>query len=190
MIARNILINVAIIIVITVFGITIMNDIPSSAEKRDLFPGILGNSVLNKNETGRQTVVNISSYDGLVGHIVQGYKATYSGENGTVIVFVAQMSDNISANKSFHDMIAKTGYNRSLGSNQSIKNYIIVARLPVENPEIFAIQKNRNETLHYTFTKLDKVYWIGFSKHDVEYEASILFEVYVNVDKQKSSFDI
>lgn len=190
MISRNTLIQVAMMVIVIGFIAYTVNNVPSADGKRDLFPGILGNAVLKKNESGKQTIANITSYDGFSGNVVQGYKATYSGENGTVIVFVAQMSDNVSANTSFNDMIAQTGYNRSLGSNQSIRNNATVIRLPVENPEIFALQKNANETFHYTFTKLNKVYWIGFSKYDMDYEASMLLEIYINVDKQKSSFDV
>jgi hypothetical protein len=155
-----------------------------------MFPGVIGDAVLRNNETGEQIIKNMTSYDDFHGNVVQGFKATYSGENGTVVIFVAQMSDNVSADRSFKDMIIRNGYNYSIRSNESIFGNITVIKLPVINPEIFAIQKNKNDTFHYTFTKLDKVYWIGFSKWDMEYQtnmdyqASMLMEIYINVDKK------
>ncbi len=190
MISKYVLAKLAIISMIIVFFVNMAINLPSSSREIPLFPGILGNTGLDKNETGKQVIANIVSHDEFDGNIIQGYKATYSGDNGTIIIFVARMSDNVSANKSFNDMIDQTGYNRSLKSNQSIKNNATVIKLPVENPEVFVIRKNKNDTLHYTFTKLDKVYWIGFSKWDIEYHASMLMEIYINVDRQKSIFDV
>ncbi len=190
MVSRNALTNVAIVVIIIGFAISIVTNIPSSNVKIYMFPGVIGDAVLRNNETGEQIIKNMTSYDDFHGNVVQGFKATYSGENGTVVIFVAQMSDNVSADRSFKDMIIRNGYNYSIRSNESIFGNITVIKLPVINPEIFAIQKNKNDTFHYTFTKLDKVYWIGFSKWDMEYQtnmdyqASMLMEIYINVDKK------
>ncbi len=189
MVSKYTLTKLVIVTIIIVIVANMVINLPLSSGDTQLFPGILGNTGLDKNETGKHTIANITSHDGFIGPIIQGYKATYSGDNGTIIIFIAQMLDSGSVNKSFNDMIDQTGYNRSLGSNQSIKNNVTVIKLPVNNPEVFVIWKNKNDALHYTFTKLDKVYWIGFSKHDIEYEASMLMEIYKNVDREKSIFE-
>lgn len=187
MVQRNTLINVAIAVIIIGFAVNIATDLPSSTEKIDIFPGVLGDAVLKNNETGKQAIANMISYDDFQGDIVEGYKVSYSGTNGTTIIYMAQMSDNVSANRSFKDMIIRNGYNYSIGTNESVRDNTTVVKLPVINPEVFAIQKNKNDIFHYTFTKSDKVYWIGFSKWDVEYQANMLMEIYINVDK-KSTF--
>lgn len=186
MISRNTLINVVIMVIVIGFAVNIVNNLPSSTEKIDMFPGVLGDMTLKNNETGKQSIMNMISYDNFHGNVVQGYKANYSGTNGTMIIFMAQMLDNASADRSFKDMIIRNGYNYSAGDNESVWNNITVIKSPMKNPELFALQKG-NDTFHYTFAKLDKVYWIGFSKWDLEYQGSVLMEVYVNVDK-KSNF--
>ncbi len=186
MISRCTVIKVVIMVIIIGFVVNIVINLPSSNEKIDIFPGILGDMTLKNNETGKRAIANMTSYDDFQGNIVQGYKASYSGINGTMIIYIAQMPDNMSANISFKDMIVRNGYNYSIGANESVLNNTAVAKLPVVNPEVFAIQKN-NDTHHFTFTKLDKVYWIGLSELDIEYQVNMLIEVYINVDK-KSMF--
>ena len=176
--------NIAIVVIVIGLAISIVTNQPSSNVKIDMFPGVLGDAVLRSNDTGKQVIANMVSYDNFHGNVVQGYRANYSGINGTVIIFVAQMADNMSADRSFKDMIIRDGYNYSIGTNRSVLDNTTVVKLPVTNPEVFAIQMNRKDTFHYTFTKLDKVYWIGFSKWDVDYQASMLMEIYINVDKK------
>lgn len=182
MISRKAVIQVAMMVIIIGFVVNIVINLPVSTEEKDLFPGILGDMTLKNNETGKQTVANMTSYDNFQGNIIQGYKATYSGVNGTMIIFIAQMSDNMSTIRSFRDMIIRNGYNYSVGINESVKNNTTVIKLPVINPEVFAIQKKKNDTFHYTFAKLDKVYWVGISKLDIEYQANMLMETYVKID--------
>lgn len=191
MIDKGVLAKV-IIMTIIVFGIYVAIDISSTVKSGDerLFPGILGDAILRSNETGKDVVTNITLYDNFRGNIIQGYKANYSGSNGTMIIFIAQMSDNISANRSFKNMITRIGYNESVRPNQSFGNNTTIIKLPVDNPEVFVIQKNKNATWHYTFTKSDKVYWIGFSDPDIEYQARMLIEVYRDVDEKKDDLDI
>lgn len=177
--AKTIVIAVAIIYVAYV----VINIQPSAqGEERKLFPGILGDMLLKSNDTGTYMIKNMTLYDDFRGYVVQGYKATYSGVNGTMIIFIAQTLDNSSANESFNDMAIRIGYNKSVDINQSIKNSDPVIRLPVENPEVFLIQRNNSTIWHYTFTKLDKVYWIGFNSTNIEYHARMLMEVYRSVD--------
>ena len=192
MISRNILIRLVLIIVVSVFGIYVIMDLLSTTRYREesLFRGILGDTILKNNETGKKTIANITSYDGFIGNIIQGYKANYSGRNGTVIIFLAQMPDNTTANRSFKDMVIRAGYDNSAKTNDTDTRNKTVVRLPVENPEVFAMRKNINMTWHYTFTKANKVYWIGFDSKDVEYQADMLIEIYRFVDKENNNFDI
>ena len=187
MISKSILIKIIVVIIIFGFGINIIINLPSNAKEKRLFPGILGDAVLKNNEIGKQVIINMTSYDDFRGNIIQGYRATYSGINGTTIVFVAQMQDNISANISFKDMVVRNGYSENVEHDQ---NDSTIIKLPVENPEVFAMRKNDNMTWHYTFTKLDKVYWIGFSGKNIEYQAGMLIEAYRTIDNDKSSFNI
>lgn len=187
MISRNILIQLAIMVIIIGFIVNVVNNLPSSTEEKVLFPGILGNTVLKNNETGKQIIENMTSYDGFRGDIVQGYKATYLGDNGTVVIFLAQMPDNTTANVSFKDMVIRAGYHGDIEtSNESMRNKTII-RLPVENPEVFAMRKDKTMAWHYTFTKEDKVYWIGFSSMNVDYQADMLIEIYRSIDTTKVS---
>ena len=107
MISKNTLVKVAIIVVVIGFGINVVINLPSSTKEKILFPGILGDTILKNNDTGKQIIENMTSYDGFGGNVIQGYKATYSGRNGTVIIFLAQMPDNTSANISFTKSITE-----------------------------------------------------------------------------------
>jgi hypothetical protein len=89
-------------------------------------------------------------------------------------------------------MVVRAGFNESI-YNESIParitDNITVTKLPVKNPEVFAMQKNINTTLHYVFNKKDKVYWIGFSNDsDIPYQLGMLVEVYKKVDYVKGDF--
>lgn len=183
MISKNILIilTISLVVAIVIINPNIL-DFSYKGEKR-LFPDIIGDSILKNNGTGIYYIKNMTSYDGFRGNIIEGYKAEYSGSNGTMIIFIAQMQDNQSANISLKDMVVRIGYNGSINYNQSLENGSII-KLSVENPEVFVIQRDKNFTWHYTFNKLDKVYWIGFSRQDVQYQVDMLIEVYRNVDKQ------
>jgi hypothetical protein len=185
MISRNNLIQIVIMVIILGFIVNMVTNIPSSAEEKDMFPGILGDMILKNNETGKQAIGGIISYDDFQGYIVQGYRVNYSGVNGTMTVFIAQMSDNMMANKSLNEMVIRDGYDQSINFNQS--DNVNVVKLGVENPEVFAIRKNESIQWHYVFCKLDKVYWIGFSSRNVEYQGDMLMEAYINIDKEKSS---
>lgn len=171
--------------VIIVMIVTIMTNIsvdlfPKKNEKT-MFPGILGDSILKNNDTGIYFIKSMTLYDDFRGNIVQGYKANYSGVNGTIVIFIAQMLDNVSANRSLKDMVTRLGYNQS--SDNLNLTYNSVIKLPVENPEVFVIQKNETR-YHYTFSKEDKIYWVGFSNIDVQYQVDMLIEIYKNVDKK------
>ena len=96
------------------------------------------------------------------------------------------MLDNATANVSFKDMIIRAGYDGSIETGETMGNKTII-RLPVENPEVFAMRKNTNLEWHYTFTKEDKVYWIGFSGTDIEYMGDMLIEIYRQVDMTKDN---
>lgn len=50
--------------------------------------------------------------------------------------------------------------------------------------EIYVIQKDENTTWHYVYLKLDKVYWVGFSKPDIDYQVNMLAEIYRNIDNE------
>ena len=187
----NKLIFIVVLVIFAGFGIGMVN-ISNKDEVRVLFPEIIGDAILDSNETGIYFVRSIVLYDDFRGDVVQGYKATYSGGNGTMIIFMAKMRDNESAYDSLKDMVIRDGYNQ-IGFNETIgdNNFNItlpidnVTRLPVKNPEVYMIQKNKNSTWHYTFTKLDKVYWIGFNNSDIQYQIDMLIATYRNVDKGK-----
>lgn len=172
-----------IIIIIVAIGIVanIIIDFSPKKEEKEIFPGILGDLILKNNETGIYFIKDIISYDNFRGDVVQGYKANYTGRNGTMIIFMAQMKDNISANKSLRDMVIRLGYNQS--SNNLNLTYNNIIKLPVENPNVFVIQRN-NTQYHYTFHKEDKIYWIGFNNVDVQYQIDMLMEVYKYIDKR------
>lgn len=190
MASKNMLINTAIVIS-TIAVIVIFTNVEinlSKNEEKELFPGIIGDSILKNNDTGIYSVRNITVYDDFRGNIVQGYKATYSSSNGTMIIFIAQMSDNITADISLRDMIARTGYNDSASFNETGVDWTVI-KLKVENPEVFVIRKDNRSMWHYTFSKLDKVYWIGFSNEDIDYQLDMLVEVYRDIDRIKGSFD-
>lgn len=183
MVYRNKIIQVVIAIVIIGFFANVAINLPLSVEKENMFPGVIGDTVLKSNDSGISAIRSMTLYDDFRGDVLQGYKANYSGINGTVIIFVAQILDNTSADRSFKDMIIRNGYNYSTGTNESVYNNITVIKLPVVNPEVFVIKKN-NDVPHFTFTKSDKVYWIGFSKWDIQYQLDMLMEIYINVDKK------
>lgn len=189
MMTKESFVSIIVVLIIVGFGINVVINLPSSAKEKVLFPGILGDTVLKNNETGKQVIENMTSYDGFAGNIIQGYKATYSGGNGTVIIFLAQMPDSTVANASFKDMVTRAGYDGSIATNESMINKTVI-RLPVENPQVFAMRKNTNMVWHYTFTKADKVYWIGFSSTDVDYLADMLIEIYRSVDEENNNFNI
>ncbi len=187
MISKGTLIKVVVAVAIIIFIIIAVINLPSSTnlEEKRLFPQIIGDMILKDNETGIYSIRNITSYDNFRGNIIQGYKATYSGSNGTMIIFIAQMPDNDSAIVSIKDMAIRAGYNESAVQDENTTTMKVpyVEKLYVKNPEVFVIQKSENVTWHYTFAKSDKVYWIAFNKPDAEYQLDMLREVYVNVDK-------
>lgn len=191
MVSRDISIKIMIVVVVAVmvvgFGLNILNNISHTEEKR-LFPGIIGDSILKNNETGIYFIKNMILYDDFRGPIVQGYKANYSSINGTIIIFIAQMTDNITANRSLKDMVTRIGYNDSISFNNTDTNWAVL-KLQVQNPEVYVINKDNRSIPHYTFSKLDKVYWIGFSNEDIDYQLDMLVEIFRMVDKTKGSFD-
>lgn len=178
------------IIVVIVFAayavINIQLPVKNDDNKELSFPGIIGDSILKSSETGKDTISNITIYDNFTGDVIQGYKAAYSNpsNNKTMVIFIAQMKDNITANSSLKSMVIRDGYD-STHSNESNDNITIV-KLPVQNPEVFAIRKNKNTMWHYTFYKSDKVYWVGFNNTDMQYQVDMLEEVYRNLDKTKA----
>lgn len=176
----------------------------SSKKEKEMFPVILGDAILKSNETGISSVMKIVSYDGFQGDIINGYNANYTSSNGTMIIFMAKMSSNESAYRSLKDMVIRMGYNessyndsllynesrynQSISSNNTNKSAIdenvSVVRLPIKNPELFLIQKEKNKIWHYAFSKEDKVYWIGFNNLDIQYHLDMMIEVYKNVDRK------
>lgn len=193
MIDKSLIKTTAIMVVIVFAAYAIINiqlPVKNDTDKELSFPGILGDSLLKSSEVGKDTIRNITLYDNFTGNVIQGYKAAYSnpGDNNTMVIFIAQMKDNITANNSLKSMIIRDGY-ESAYSNESNDNITIV-KLPVQNPEVFAIRKNKNTMWHYTFYKSDKVYWIGFNNTDVQYQVDMLEEVYRNVDKTKDDSGI
>ena len=166
--------TVAIIVIVTSVNIDFFSQ---NEDKEEIFPGILGDMVLNSNDTGIDAIRNIVAYDDFRGNIIQGYKANYTGSNGTMIIFIAQTRDNESAIQSIRDMVVRSGYNDSA----NITDNDTVMKLPVENPEVFLIQKSDKVPWHYVFAKLNKVYWIGFSNQDIEYQMMMLIEIYRGV---------
>lgn len=195
MVSRNILVIAIILTIATIVAIGVTVNISSiKKDEKVLFPGIVGDMALQGTGVGIHFIRNITVYDDFRGDIVQGYKATYFGENMTMIIFLVQMQDNISANRSLKDMAIRAGFNESTYNESEIpiinKNNTIV-RLPVKNPTVFAVQRDMNETLHYVFSKKDKVYWIGFSNdQDLPYQLGMLVEVYKSVDWEKGDFGI
>lgn len=182
--------KIIIVILAIIYAIYVVTDIIQPSAKineKKLFPGVIGNAILMSNETGIYFINNIVSYDNFSGDIVQGYKANYSGINGTIIIFMAQMANNMSAEKSLNEMVIRNGYNESMGSNESIDVNATVIKLPVNNPQVFIMQKNEKSLWHYVYAKSDKVYWIGFSKPDMEYQVSMMMEIYRNIDKEKEN---
>ncbi len=188
------LIKTTIVIVVIVFAsyavINFQLPVKNDTNTELSFPGILGDSLLKSSEKGEDTIRDITLYDNFTGDVMQGYKAAYSnpGNNKTMVIFIAQMKDNITANNSLKSMVIKDGYD-SAYSNESTDN-ITVVKLPVQNPEVFAIRRNKNMMWHYTFYKSDKVYWIGFNNTDVQYQVDMLEEVYKNVDKTRDDSGI
>lgn len=193
MVDRKSLITATIIIIIAGILTTVVIDIsPEGNEKKVIFPGIIGDMILKNNETGIYFIRNITLFDDFRGNITQGYKGIYSNKNGTMIIFLVQVQDNVSANRSLKDMVVRAGFDEST-YNESIPAKInennTVAKLPVKNPEVFVMQKKLNTTLHYVFYKKDKVYWIGFSNgSDIQYQLGMLVEVYKKVDFVKGDF--
>lgn len=193
------------IIVVIVVVIYLATNIDFSTKKeKEMFPGILGDAILKSNETGINSVMKVVSYDGFQGDIISGYNANYTSSNGTMIIFIAKMSNNESAYRSLKDMVIRMGYNessyndsllynesrynQSISSNNTNKSAIdenvSVVRLPIKNPELFLIQKEKNKIWHYVFSKEDKVYWIGFNNLDIQYHLDMMIEVYKNVDRK------
>ena len=188
---RNKLIVAVIFIIIASILTTVVIDI-SPRDENKVFPGIIGDMILKNNETGIFFIRNITLYDDFRGNITQGYKGTYSNNNGSMIIFLAQLRDNVSANRSLKDMVIRSGFNEST-YNESIParitRNITVAKLPVKNPEVFVMQKNINISLHYVFYKKDKVYWVGFDNDpDIQFQLGMLVEVYKKVDFIKGDF--
>lgn len=189
---KGALVKTVIVIVIITFGIYIVINFSLSAknEEKILFPGIIGDAILKNNETGISSVKDIILYDDFRGNITQGYKVNYSSSNGTIIIFVVQMQDYFAADKSLKDMVIRSGYNDS-NKNVTLGKNATVIKLNVNNPEVFVIQKNNSKIWHYTYVKLDKVYWVGFSDPDVDYQGNMLIEIYRNVDsKDEDGSDI
>jgi len=193
MVSIKMLIAVAIIVIVG-FGIIWINTpLPPKNGEKKLFPDIVGDMMLRNNETGIFFIRNITLYDDFDGDIKQGYRATYVGGNGTMVIFLAQMQDNVSTIRALKNMVTRAGYNEGI-YNKSIpaklNNSITVTRLPSDNPEAFAMQKDVNTALHYVFSKKDKVYWIAFnsSEEDIPYQLGMLIEVYQDVDKVKGDF--
>lgn len=192
---RNKLIVAVILVVIASIGISMVNiPLPTKEDEKRIFPGIIGDMILKNSDIGIYFVRNITLYDDFRGNITQGYMATYSNLNGTMIIFLAQAQDNITANRSLKDMVIRAGFNESTYNESAvprINNTITITKLPAKNPEAFAMQKDWNQTLHYVFSKKDKVYWIGFSPSpnlDIPYQMGMIVEVYKNVDKKKGDF--
>lgn len=173
-------------VVIIVIVINVDIDFFSKNEyKEEIFPGILGDMVLNSSDTGIDVIRNIVTYDDFRGDIIQGYKGNYTGSNGTMIIFIAQMKNNESAKQSIKDMVIRSGYNESA----NVTDNTTVVKLPVENPEVFIMQKSSRVPWHYVFADLNKVYWIGFSNKDEEYQSMMLIEIYRNV-AEKITVDV
>lgn len=198
MTSKNSIKYVAMIIATILIVSIIMNiniDFFSKNEYKEdkIFPGIIGDMILKSNDTGIDTIKDMVTYDDFRGDIIQEYKANYTGSNGTTVIYVAQMKDEESAMKSTKDMIIRSGYNESAneGTNESanITDNVTVVKLPVENPEVFVMQKNIRVPWHYVFADLDKVYWIGFSNRDTDYQMEILIEIYRNI-AEKITTDI
>ena len=190
MVSIKMLITLTILVVVGVGIKVVLIDIPLYEEK--MFPDMIGDMILKNNYTGVYFVRNITIYDNFKGDIIQGYKAVYSNNNGTMIIFLAQVQDNITANKSLKDMVVTAGFNESTYNESEVPIIYVnntIVKLPVKNPEVFAMQKSWNQTLHYIFYKKDKVYWIGFNDdNDTEYQVGMLVEIYKNVDKKKGDF--
>jgi hypothetical protein len=182
---RGTLIKVIATIIIIILGIYVAINLPLStkSEEKKLFPGIIGDAILKNNETGISSIKDVILYDDFRGDIIQGYKANYSGSNGTIIIFIAQMQNYSVTDKSLKDMVIRAGYNES-DINATLGKNTTIIKLPVKNPEVFVIQKDENTTWHYVYVKLDKVYWVGFSKPDVDYQASMLVDIYRKVDNE------
>lgn len=187
MVSKNLLITLVIgMVIVIIVSMNIAVNFSQNTKEKRLFPDIIGDSVLRKNDTGIYYIKSIISYDNFKGNIIQGYKANYSGINGTAIIFVAQMQDNATADKSIKEMIILNGYNES-NANATIDENATVIKIPVNNPEVFVIQKNNDTMWHYTYAKLDKVYWIGFSDSDISYQTNMLMEIYRKVDNEDES---
>lgn len=179
------IVKIFIVILIIVYIAYVLINLPKTGEnKKALFPGIIGDSILRDNESGIIFIKGIVAYDNFSGNILQGYRANYSGVNGSMIIFVAQMLDNISAEKSFTNMIVKNGYDGDEKRYLNVTENTTIVKLPVKFPEVFAIRMNGTMPWHYTFAKLNKVYWIGFYSQDIQYHANMLEEVYRTVDLQ------
>lgn len=193
---RSIYIAIAIVAAIIIAGVMLSVKIDfssKSSEEKRIFPGIIGDMILRDNQTGKIFIRNMLLYDDFRGNITQGYRSNYSSSNGTMVIFIAQMRDNITANRSLRDMVIRAGFNESAYNESEVPRIdrnITVAKLPAKNPEVFAMQKDINSTLHYVFSKKDKVYWVGFNskEEDIPYQLGALVEIYRTVDKVKGDF--
>ena len=58
-ISRDTLVKAAIMVIIVGFITNVVINLPSSTKEKVLFPGILGNTVLKNNETGKQIIENM-----------------------------------------------------------------------------------------------------------------------------------
>ena len=161
--------------------VNIKIDFSPKKEEVKMFPDILGDSVLKTNDTGINFIRDIAVYDDFRENIIQGYKANYTGANGTMIIFIAQTLNNESANTSVKEMAVRNGYDPDMDKNSTNMTNWNVIMLPINNPEVYVIRKDINYTWHYTFAKSDKVYWVGFSNPNIEYQVYMLIEVYRNV---------
>jgi len=181
------IITVTLVIITIVAGVTAILVLKSDVneEKRVLFPGIIGDTALQNNETGIYSIESIMSYDNFKGDAIQGYKANYSGQNGTVLIFIARMLDNKSATEAFEDMIAILGYDENITVDDNASIIGSPIKLPVENPEVFIIQKSNNTIWHYTFVKENDVYWIGFEEPSLQYQIDMLIEIYRYTNEKK-----
>ena len=128
---------------------------------------------------------NESAYRSLKDMVIRmGYNE--SSYNDSLLYNDSRYNQSISSNNSL--LYNESRYNQSISSNNTNKSAIdenvSVVRLPIKNPELFLIQKEKNKIWHYAFSKEDKVYWIGFNNLDIQYHLDMMIEVYKNVDRK------
>jgi len=128
---------------------------------------------------------NESSYNDSLLYNDSRYNQSISSNN-SLLYNDSRYNQSISSNNSL--LYNESRYNQSISSNNTNKSAIdenvSVVRLPIKNPELFLIQKEKNKIWHYAFSKEDKVYWIGFNNLDIQYHLDMMIEVYKNVDRK------